>query len=152
LCSCLHEIDFIYLYQHFQVNPYLEAIIELNPDVLGIAMRLDEERGRGKTRGRLHGIPVFVKDVGCRRISISGGLLTVEEYGNKGQNADDSGLLGLAWKRRTKRFACSFTASRRWRDYFGTRQHERVVFGQIFNLFNRIFSPRRSSAQPLRSF
>lgn len=119
---------------------------------MGIAMRLDEERGGGKTRGRLHGIPVLVKDVSCRRTSISGELLTVEEYGNKGQNADDSGLLGLAWKRRAKRFTCSFTASRRWRNCCGTRQYERVVFSQIFKLFNRIFSSRRSSAQPLRSF
>lgn len=46
-----------------QVNPYLEAIIELNPDAVTIATGLDDERRRGATRGILHGIPVLVKDV-----------------------------------------------------------------------------------------
>lgn len=53
--------------QRFQVNPYLEAIIELNLDALDIAKRLDDERWGGKTRGRLHGIPVLVKDVSGKR-------------------------------------------------------------------------------------
>ena len=30
---------------------------------MNIAEELDEERGQGKTRGMLHGIPVLVKDV-----------------------------------------------------------------------------------------
>lgn len=46
------------------VNPYLEAIIETNPDALRIAGLLDNERKRGEVRGPLHGIPVLVKDVG----------------------------------------------------------------------------------------
>ena len=46
------------------MNPYLEAVIETNPDALEIAQRLDDERARGKVRGPLHGIPVLVKDVG----------------------------------------------------------------------------------------
>ncbi|MCJ1341380.1 hypothetical protein MMC09_006676 [Bachmanniomyces sp. S44760] len=44
------------------VDPYLEAVIELNPDALEIAAQLDEERQRGHVRSSLHGIPVFVKD------------------------------------------------------------------------------------------
>jgi len=39
----------------------LNAILELNPDALVIAEQLDAERGQGKTRGPLHGIPVFIK-------------------------------------------------------------------------------------------
>ena len=46
------------------VNPYLEAVIETNPDALQIARSLDEERRKGRLRGPLHGVPVFVKDVG----------------------------------------------------------------------------------------
>ncbi|KAI5249007.1 amidase [Aureobasidium subglaciale] len=45
-----------------RVNPYLECVIETNPDALEIAQQLDDERANGKTRGPLHGIPVLVKD------------------------------------------------------------------------------------------
>ncbi len=40
----------------------LHAIIELAPDVENVAVRMDEERRAGRTRGPLHGIPVLVKD------------------------------------------------------------------------------------------
>ena len=43
-------------------GPALNAIIELNPDALAIAGRMDAERKAGKIRGPLHGIPVLVKD------------------------------------------------------------------------------------------
>jgi amidase len=40
----------------------LNSVIELNPDALDIAERLDIERKAGKVRGPLHGIPVLIKD------------------------------------------------------------------------------------------
>ncbi len=40
----------------------VNAIIELNPDALKIADALDRERGSGKVRSPLHGIPVLIKD------------------------------------------------------------------------------------------
>ncbi|KAI5356999.1 putative amidase signature domain-containing protein [Septoria linicola] len=45
-----------------QVNPYLKAVIEVNPDAVTIAKQLDEERQKGQIRSKLHGIPVLVKD------------------------------------------------------------------------------------------
>ena len=51
------------------VNPYLEAVIETNPDATSIAQQLDEERKDGKVRGPLHGIPVLVKDVSAQAVS-----------------------------------------------------------------------------------
>ena len=54
--SCLDRIQ--------ATNPYLEAVIETNPDAIRIAQELDEERKQGNIRGPLHGIPVLVKDVG----------------------------------------------------------------------------------------
>ncbi len=45
-----------------QRGPAINAVIELNPDALSIARRLDDERTAGRVRGPLHGIPVLVKD------------------------------------------------------------------------------------------
>lgn len=43
-------------------GPALNAVIELNPDALDIAAKLDAERKEGKLRGPLHGIPILIKD------------------------------------------------------------------------------------------
>jgi amidase len=43
-------------------GPAVNAVIELNPDVLSIASELDKERKAGHVRGPLHGIPVLIKD------------------------------------------------------------------------------------------
>jgi len=43
-------------------GPKLNAIIEINPEALKIAEKLDEERKIKKIRGPLHGIPVIIKD------------------------------------------------------------------------------------------
>ena len=44
-------------------GPRLNSIIELNPDALSIADKLDVERKEKGTRGPLHGIPVLIKDI-----------------------------------------------------------------------------------------
>lgn len=43
-------------------GPTLNAVIELAPDALAQAARLDEERAAGQLRGPLHGMPVLIKD------------------------------------------------------------------------------------------
>lgn len=43
-------------------GPYINSIIELNPEALEIADTLDAERREGKTRGPLHGVPILIKD------------------------------------------------------------------------------------------
>jgi len=43
-------------------GPSLNSILLINPDVMDIAKMLDEELKEGKSRGAMHGIPVFLKD------------------------------------------------------------------------------------------
>jgi amidase len=43
-------------------GPCLHAVIEINPEALAIADKLDSERRQGKIRGPLHGIPILLKD------------------------------------------------------------------------------------------
>ncbi len=43
-------------------GPVLRSVIEINPEAVTIAEALDAERKAGKTRGPLHGIPIFLKD------------------------------------------------------------------------------------------
>ena len=77
----------------FQVNPYLEAVIEVNPDALQIAENLDEERDSGNVRSSLHGIPVVVKDV-CSLCISKLPKVTTAEYGYGRSDANDRWLLG----------------------------------------------------------
>ena len=43
-------------------GPYLNSVIELNPDALPIAREMDAERKNGKIRSPLHGVPFLIKD------------------------------------------------------------------------------------------
>jgi amidase len=43
-------------------GPAVNSVIEMNPDAMAIATALDNERKARRVRGRLHGIPVLVKD------------------------------------------------------------------------------------------
>ena len=43
-------------------GPSLNSVIEVNPEALAEAGRLDAERKAGRVRGPMHGVPVLVKD------------------------------------------------------------------------------------------
>ena len=43
-------------------GPKINAVIEVNPDAVSIAEKMDDERKAGKLRGPMHGIPVLIKD------------------------------------------------------------------------------------------
>jgi len=63
-------------------GPRLNAIIELNPDALEIAARLDQERLAGQSRGPLHGIPIVLKDNidTADRMTTTAGSLALEGH------------------------------------------------------------------------
>ncbi|MEO5996346.1 MAG: amidase [Chitinophagaceae bacterium] len=55
----------------------LNAVIEINPEALSIADKMDGERKAGKVRGPLHGIPVLIKDninTGDKMMTTAGSL------------------------------------------------------------------------------
>ncbi|HRH57547.1 MAG TPA: amidase [Chitinophagales bacterium] len=55
----------------------INAVIELNPDALAIADKMDSERKAGKVRGPLHGIPILIKDninTGDKMMTTAGSL------------------------------------------------------------------------------
>ena len=54
----LYYLDRIQKYDVDRLN----SVIELNPDALAIAQKLDAERTAGAAHGNLHGIPVLLKD------------------------------------------------------------------------------------------
>jgi amidase len=56
------ELTQAYLRRIGNLNGLLHAVIETNPQAVGLAAQLDNERRRGQLRGPLHGIPVIVKD------------------------------------------------------------------------------------------
>jgi amidase len=56
------ELTMAYLRRIQSLNPTLHAVIETNPQAIGIAGRMDGERLAGRVRGPLHGIPILLKD------------------------------------------------------------------------------------------
>jgi len=52
--SRINEVD--------RSGPNLRSVVEVNPDALAIADRLDAERKQGFSLGPLHGIPILIKD------------------------------------------------------------------------------------------
>lgn len=61
----------------------VNAVIELNPDALEIADKLDAERKSEKIRGPLHGLPVMIKDnldTADRMMTTAGSLAMLDSY------------------------------------------------------------------------
>ncbi|KAJ7470783.1 amidase signature domain-containing protein [Mycena latifolia] len=58
----VRQVVSCYLDRISQIEPYVNAVMELNPDALQIADQLDNELKSGKKRGPMHGIVVLVKD------------------------------------------------------------------------------------------
>lgn len=73
-----------------KAGPALNAVIELNPQVLAIADELDAERKSKGPRGPLHGIPVLIKDnIGTSdRMMTTAGSLALSGF----TPAQDSGV------------------------------------------------------------
>ena len=88
-------------------GPHLDAVIELNPDALKDADRLDAERKAGKVRGPLHGIPVLLKDnIDALPMANSAGSLALANHHPK----DDAYLVRKLRIAGAVMIACGVTA------------------------------------------
>ncbi len=56
------KITEMYIARIKALDPKLNSVLEINPDALAIADKMDKERKKGKVRSPLHGIPVLIKD------------------------------------------------------------------------------------------
>ncbi|GMK42831.1 amidase [Paenibacillus sp. CCS19] len=56
------QLVLLYLERIRNYDGPINSMLELNPDAIEIAQALDEERQRIGSRGRLHGIPIVLKD------------------------------------------------------------------------------------------
>ncbi|KAL8940440.1 MAG: hypothetical protein Q9216_002810, partial [Gyalolechia sp. 2 TL-2023] len=56
------QLTICYIYRVFQVERYINPVLQLNPDAFQIAKKTDRERKAGLVRSPLHGIPFVVKD------------------------------------------------------------------------------------------
>ena len=80
------DITAVYLKRIADIDrsgPGLNSVIELNPDAMSIAKKLDAERKKGKIRGPLHGIPVLIKDnidTGDKMMTTAGSLALTGNY------------------------------------------------------------------------
>jgi amidase len=60
-----------------KAGPRINAVIEINPEALKLALDMDRERTAGRVRGPLHGIPILLKDniaTGDRMSTTAGSL------------------------------------------------------------------------------
>ncbi|HYW69833.1 MAG TPA: amidase [Pyrinomonadaceae bacterium] len=54
VAACLRRID--------EMNPSLNAVVTVAPEVMDRARQLDSDRAQGKIAGPLHGLPITIKD------------------------------------------------------------------------------------------
>jgi amidase len=80
------ELTEFYLGRISNYNEKLNAVIEVNPDALDIAYKMDSERKKGKVRSPLHGVPFIIKaniDTGDKMRTSAGSLALKDNYTEK---------------------------------------------------------------------
>lgn len=80
------ELVQLYLERIGLYDGWLRSILEVNPDALQIAQELDQERRNLGARGRLHGIPILLKDnidTGDRLHTSAGSITLADSYAPK---------------------------------------------------------------------
>ncbi|KAJ0164779.1 putative amidase, partial [Colletotrichum tanaceti] len=56
------QLVMCYMQRTFQTDEYINSVMQMNPDAMAIAAKMDKMREAGELLGPLHGIPFTVKD------------------------------------------------------------------------------------------
>jgi len=124
-------------------GPYLNSVLEINPDAIDIATAMDRERAQGKIRSPLHGVPILLKDninTKDKMHTSAGSMALKNNYATYDANIvsriRDAGMVILGKANMTE-FA-NFT-SYEMKPGYSSRG------GQVINPYNKDFNPRGSS-------
>ena len=116
-------------------GPKLNSVIEVNPEALAIAEKLDAERGPGRVRGPLHGIPILIKD----NIATADHMQTT------------AGSLALVGRKAAARCASRHAVARSRRGHSRQNESERVGQFPRRAFHQRMERTRRTDAKSLRA-
>ncbi len=133
---CLDRIE--------KLDAKVNAVIEINPDALEIAGKLDGERASGTVRGPLHGLPIMVKDnldTGDQMMTTAGSLTLV------GPPADRDSFV-VSQLRKAGAVLLGKTNLSEWANFRSTRSSSGWSSrgGQTRNAYARDRSPGGSSS------
>jgi amidase len=122
------QISNLYLNRIADVDkkgPFLNSVIEINPDAVAIARSMDAERKAGKTRGPMHGVPILIKDnidtgdkmqTTAGALAMEGHLATADAFVVKKLRAAGAVILGKTnlseWANFRSSHSCSGWSSR----------------------------------------
>jgi amidase len=56
------QLTTAYIARINEVNSVFHSVLEINPDALTVAAALDAETKAGISRGKMHGVPILIKD------------------------------------------------------------------------------------------
>ncbi len=122
----------------------LNSVLEVNPDALKIAQKLDLERASGISRGLLHGIPVLLKDNinTADKLHTSAGSLALRDS----RALEDAAL--VAQLRAAGAIILGKTNMTEWANFISTNMPNGYSSrgGQVLNPYNKSFNTGGSSS------
>lgn len=144
------KISSLELVEHYQTRissidkKALNSVLEVNPDALKIAQKLDAERVSGGSRGVLHGIPILLKDninTGDK-LHTSAGSLALKDS----RALEDAAL--VAKLRQAGAIVLGKTNMTEWANFISTHMPNGYSSkgGQVLNPYDKSFDTGGSSS------
>jgi amidase len=144
------KLSSLELVKHYQMRisridkNALNSVLEVNPDALKIAQRLDTERASGVSRGALHGIPILLKDNinTADKLHTSAGSLALQQS----RALEDAAL--VAKLRAAGAIILGKTNMTEWANFISTHMPNGYSSrgGQVFNPYDKSFNTGGSSS------
>ncbi len=144
------RVSSVELVKHYQMRissidkSALNSVLEVNPDALKIAQKLDIERASGSSRGLLHGIPMLLKDNinTADRLHTSAGSLALQHS----RALEDAAL--VAKLRAAGAIVLGKTNMTEWANFISTHMPNGYSSrgGQVLNPYDKSFDTGGSSS------